>query len=66
MSGTRIGNLPRVVALGLLPGPDALAAGGAGRPGAGKDNVVQCGWNVGTDTGWADNTGGAKFRPDDG
>ncbi len=26
--------------------------------------VAQCGWYVGADAGWADTTGGAKFRPD--
>jgi len=31
---------------------------------AGKYAVAQCGWYVGADAGWADTTGGAKFRPD--
>jgi hypothetical protein len=31
---------------------------------AGKYSVAQCGWHLGTDAGWADTTGGAKFRPD--
>ncbi|HWM62929.1 MAG TPA: carboxypeptidase-like regulatory domain-containing protein [Solirubrobacterales bacterium] len=31
---------------------------------AGKYSVAQCGWYVGADAGWADTTGGAKFRSD--
>jgi hypothetical protein len=31
---------------------------------AGKYVVSECGWHVDTDAGWADSTGGAKFRPD--
>jgi hypothetical protein len=31
---------------------------------AGKYAVAQCGWFVGADAGWADTTGGAKFRSD--
>ncbi|HEU4737016.1 MAG TPA: Ig-like domain repeat protein, partial [Solirubrobacterales bacterium] len=31
---------------------------------AGRYSVAQCGWHVGADAGWADSTGGAKFRPD--
>jgi hypothetical protein len=29
-----------------------------------KYSVAQCGWFVGADADWADNTGGLKFRPD--
>jgi hypothetical protein len=36
----------------------------AGEARAGKYEVAQCGWYVGADAGWADTTGGAKFRPD--
>jgi hypothetical protein len=31
---------------------------------AGKYVVSECGWHVDSDAGWADSTGGAKFRPD--
>ena len=31
---------------------------------AGSYRVAQCGWNVGIDATWADDTGGAKFRPE--
>jgi hypothetical protein len=31
---------------------------------AGKYSVAQCGWHVDADAGWADTTGGAKFRSD--
>lgn len=31
---------------------------------AAKYSVAQCGWHVGIDAGWADSTGGLKFRPD--
>ncbi len=62
MSGTR-GGLGRIVAMGvalalallLLAAKEATAA---------KYSVAQCGWHVGADAGWADSTGGAKFRPD--
>jgi hypothetical protein len=36
----------------------------AAKASAGKYQVAQCGWYVGADAGWADTTGGAKFRPD--
>jgi hypothetical protein len=36
----------------------------AAKAGAAKYQVAQCGWYVGADAGWADTTGGAKFRPD--
>ena len=29
-----------------------------------KYSVAQCGWHLGADAGWADTTGGTKFRPD--
>ena len=35
----------------------------AGEAKAGKYAVAQCGWYVGADAGWADTTGGVKFRP---
>lgn len=62
MSGTR-GGLGRIVAMGvalalallLLAAKEATAA---------KYSVAQCGWHVGADAGWADSTGGAKFRSD--
>lgn len=43
------------LALLLLAAREATAA---------KYAVAQCGWHVGADAGWADSTGGAKFRPD--
>jgi hypothetical protein len=36
----------------------------AGEARAAKYSVAQCGWFVGTDADWADNTGATKFRPD--
>jgi len=36
----------------------------AGEARAEKYSVAQCGWFVGADADWADNTGGLKFRPD--
>jgi hypothetical protein len=41
-----------------------LVLGLVGDARAGKYEVVQCGWHVGADAGWADTTGGEKFRPD--
>ena len=31
---------------------------------AGNYSVAQCGWHVGIDATWADDTGGTKFRPE--
>ncbi len=61
MSGTR--GLGRDVAIGIgLAVVLLLVAAAEAR--AGKYEVAQCGWYVGADASWADNTGGAKFRPD--
>jgi hypothetical protein len=62
MSGARIAVLRivgLVVALAL-----ALLLLVAREAEAGKYSVAQCGWHLGADAGWADTTGGAKFRPD--
>jgi len=62
MSKARRG-LVRAAAIGLgLAAALLLLAAGEAR--AGKYAVAQCGWHVGADAGWADSTGGAKFRPD--
>jgi hypothetical protein len=62
MSGTR-GGLGRIVAIGTgLAVLLLLVLAGEAR--AGKYAVAQCGWYVGADAGWADTTGGAKFRQD--
>jgi hypothetical protein len=62
MSGTR-GGLARIVAMGIgLAVALLLLVAGVAR--AGKYEVAQCGWYVGADAGWADSTGGAKFRQD--
>lgn len=62
MSGTR-GGLGRLLAIGIgLAVALLLAVAGEAR--AGKYEVAQCGWYVGADAGWADTTGGAKFRQD--
>ncbi|MGN6216760.1 MAG: hypothetical protein ACTHN7_07365 [Solirubrobacterales bacterium] len=53
----------RIVALGVLLALSVLLLGAA-KASAGKYAVAQCGWYVGADAGWADTTGGAKFRPD--
>jgi hypothetical protein len=47
------------IALGVL-----LVLALAGEAKAAKYSVAQCGWFVGADADWADNTGGAKFRSD--
>jgi hypothetical protein len=60
MSGTR-GGVGRIVAMGVAL---ALALLIAGEARAQKYSVAQCGWFVGADADWADNTGGLKFRPD--
>jgi hypothetical protein len=62
MSGTRVG-LVRIVGLGLCLAL-ALLLLAAREANAGKYSVAQCGWHVDADAGWADTTGGAKFRPD--
>jgi hypothetical protein len=62
MSGTRI-VVGRVVALGVLLAMSLLLLAAA-KASAGKYQVAQCGWYVGADAGWADTTGGAKFRSD--
>jgi hypothetical protein len=62
MSGTR-GGVARIVAIGVgLAVVLLLLVAAEAR--AGKYEVAQCGWYVGADAGWADTTGGAKFRPD--
>lgn len=62
MLGTRSG-FGRVAVLGVALAL-ALLLLGAREAKAGKYAVAQCGWYVGADAGWADTTGGAKFRPD--
>lgn len=62
MSGTR-GGLGRIVAMGVALAL-ALLLLAAKEASAGKYSVAQCGWHVGADAGWADSTGGAKFRSD--
>src|SRR3954453_16578044 len=62
MSGTRI-VVGRIVALGVLLAMSVLLLAAA-KASAGKYAVAQCGWYVGADAGWADTTGGAKFRQD--
>lgn len=62
MSSTRYG-VGRIVALGILLALSMLLLA-ASKADAGKYAVAQCGWYVGADAGWADTTGGAKFRPD--
>jgi hypothetical protein len=62
MSGTRAG-LGRMLAIGIgLAVVLLLVVVGEAR--AGEYKVAQCGWYVGADADWADNTGGAKFRSD--
>lgn len=62
MSGSRIA-VGRIVALGVLLGLSAMLLAAA-KATAGSYQVAQCGWGVGADAGWADTTGGAKFRPE--
>jgi hypothetical protein len=62
MSRTRF-VVGRVVALGVLLAMSVLLLAAA-KASAGKYQVAQCGWYVGADAGWADTTGGVKFRPD--
>jgi hypothetical protein len=62
MSGTR-GGIGKLLAMGVALAV-ALLLLITGEARAGKYSVAQCGWYVGIDAGWADTTGGAKFRPD--
>lgn len=62
MSGAR-GGLGRIVAMGVALAL-ALLLLVAREATAGKYSVAQCGWHVDADAGWADTTGGAKFRSD--
>ncbi len=62
MSGTR-GGFGRILAMGVALAL-ALLLLAAKEASAGKYSVAQCGWHVGADAGWADSTGGAKFRSD--
>jgi hypothetical protein len=62
MSRARIG-VVRIVGFGLALAL-ALLLLLAREAEAGKYSVAQCGWYVGIDAGWADTTGGVKFRPD--
>jgi hypothetical protein len=62
MIGTRLGRARGIALAVLLAMSVALLA--AAKANAGKYAVAQCGWSVGADAGWADTTGGAKFRPD--
>lgn len=62
MTGTRLA-VGRTVALGLLLALSMLLLVAA-KAEAGRYSVAQCGWYAGADAGWADTTGGAKFRPD--
>ena len=62
MTGTR-GSWARMAALGVLLALSGLLLA-ASKADAAKYAVAQCGWYVGADAGWADTTGGAKFRQD--
>jgi hypothetical protein len=62
MSGTR-GGFGRILAMGVALAL-ALLLLVAREATAGKYSIAQCGWHIGADAGWADSTGGAKFRPD--
>jgi len=53
----------RGIALGILLAMSVMLLAAA-KAEAGRYAVAQCGWSVGADAGWADTTGGAKFRPD--
>jgi len=59
MSGTR-GGIARIVAMGIALAL-ALLLLAAREATAGNYRVAQCGWNVGIDASWGDDTGGAKF-----
>jgi hypothetical protein len=62
MLGTR-GGVGRLLAMGVALALTLLLLA-AKEASAGKYSVAQCGWHIGADAGWADTTGGAKFRPD--
>jgi len=62
--GTR-GGIARMVAMGVALAL-ALLLLAAREATAGNYRVAQCGWNAGIDASWADDTGGAKFRPEAG
>lgn len=62
MSGTR-GGMGRIAAMGIALAVTLLLLA-AGEARAEKYSVAQCGWFVGADADWADNTGGLKFRQD--
>ncbi len=62
MPGTR-GGIARIIAMGVALAL-ALLLLAAREATAGSYRVAQCGWNVGIDASWADDTGGVKFRPE--
>src|SRR5664279_190179 len=62
MSGTR-GGVGRIAAMGITLAVLMLLAI-AGQARAQKYEVAQCGWFVGADANWADNTGATKYRSD--
>ncbi len=62
MSGTR-GGVGRIVAIAIALAV-ALLLALAAEARAAKYAVAQCGWHVGADAGWADTSGGDKFRSD--
>ncbi|HEX5989330.1 MAG TPA: hypothetical protein VFY75_03850 [Solirubrobacterales bacterium] len=62
MVGSRLA-LARNVALGILLALSVMLLAAA-KAEAGGYSVAQCGWFAEADAGWADTTGGAKFRPD--
>jgi hypothetical protein len=62
MTGAKLA-VGRTVALGLLLALSVLLLA-ASKAEAGRYAVAQCGWYVESDAGWADTTGGAKFRSD--
>lgn len=51
----------RAILIGMALALAALLLGAREATG-GQYSVAQCGWHVGADAGWADNTGGRKFR----
>jgi hypothetical protein len=61
MSGAR-GGIGRIVAMGIGLAV-ALLLLAAGEAKAAKYEVAQCGWGIGADADWADNTGGGQFHP---
>lgn len=66
MSGAHsgVGRGPgRSIALGVALALTLLLLAAAEAKAA-KYSVAQCGWHVDADAGWADSTGGVKFRPD--